>query len=314
MAKTVTAVALDLAGYIGKHTIVSLEPHQQARILADINAVRQTLFFFDKSDFWAASQTGDFVRAPQTLSGLTLTFGSTAISGAGLASWMDGCTITAGDDTAQNRIKRTGDTTYTLEAPYVGTGATGTGTAIVWQDCLNRPITTVSIDRPVMVEGHWELLPMKNIAEARDLFRPGNIHTDYGERPTDSTYPTYAEPRQAGTPRLYMVANHDFYDGSKRIQIRLSPMPDQQYSLRWPERVLPAEVTSLTDTTAVLCPLHMEESLFMPLVRDAFSSFPLFQGKDDKISKQAEVARAVINKTGEAQTLSDDFISTRGGW
>jgi hypothetical protein len=111
-----------------------------------------------------------------------------------------------------------------------------------------------------------------------------------------------------------MVANHDFYDGSKRIQIRLSPMPDQQYSLRWPERVLPAEVTTLTDTTSALCPLRMEESLFMPLVRDAFSSFPLFQGKTEKIAEQAAVARATLAATGEAQTLKDDFVSTRGGF
>lgn len=315
MPLLVTDVVNDALSLFGCDSINGVPVNLKNRILADLNRVRQTMFMAEDADFHINTPTGTILNAPLVLTGLALTFGAKTITGAGLLPWMDRCTCFLGDDGVQNVILQTGASTYALETPYAGTTSESAG-GKVYNDAVSRPATSLSIDRPVILEGCWELLPTTNRAEMRDLFRPWGGGSDYGQITNfnQGTYPVLGAQRISAPPRQYQVDSRTDYLGNMGIYIRLNPMPDQQYVLKWIERVLPTPIASLSDTTTILCPHRFEESVFLPLMRDALKSYPTFTGDKALIAAEAVTARKVLSQTGKPQENVDLIVRTQGHW
>ena len=102
------------------------------------------------------------------------------------------------------------------------------------------------------------------------------------------------------------------------LRIRLAPLPDTKYTLRWRQRNAAYRVTSLADTVANLVPHGYNETLLYPVARYLFSGsthFALVEGSDRKPIEEAYgQAMALLQKLGEAQQHVNQMADTTGGW
>lgn len=275
----VTDIRDDLLGLIRTAT-ADITTAQTARILTDINAGVQHIYE-NAPDFWNVTEEGQQIQAPASLTGLTLTNGATTLSGGSLSAYMHGCTVQLSGESQQNEIRRTGSSTYALAFPYQGsTTAVGTGT--VYHDALNLAASATAIVDPVFIPGFE---PLSAVLESRDLFRPSFNYTDHGRFPRGAPV-IWNTNKETGTPRLYLVERNVTYDNQITTRIRLSPLPDTAYALRYRQRTAPYTVTSLSDTVAYLVPHGYNQSILFPVVRWKFAASVDFTQLEDGASRQ----------------------------
>lgn len=304
---TVQSAYFDLLDYLQIQDTGSATTGLQARILSDINAVRQTMFLAPNRDFWLIQQGGYGIVGPANVNGVTLTPGAVTISGGtGFLPWMHGCTTQASGDLHQNRLVFLGSSTWAFQFPYGGTGTSQSLT--VYNDAIALPANAISIQRPVFVEDWWEMNPIDNYINLREASY--QQFTDHGRLSNTfvNTYPMPALAKQTGTPSGYMIEKSPNSDGTNTLRMLLRPMPDTVYALRFGYRYIPAAVTTLTDTTTELAPIGTGESVFLPLLRKKISSYPQFIGDKATITAEAEEAKRILNKGG--QEHRDCYIST----
>lgn len=277
-------------------------------VLLTINAVRKELFLSNPESTIIKARTGVGLLPPTQIN-VTVVQNATTITGAGLATWMDGATVNVGGDPNQNRMYRTALSTYTLEAPYQG--SSGVVTATVMNDTVILDPSVISVDRPVDIENQYELIPYNNQAQLRgSSWNLGTTSTDYGRIGMDAIpggYPSVAGQRQTATPFFYITETAQLYTGGTAIRLRMDPMPDTNYVLRWWQRKLPPDVASATDVASVLVPAGMDESIFLPKVRLLLSDHPLYTGDVKRLINSAGRADAVLKNITNDQPREWDY-------
>ena len=306
----ITEIRDDLLGLI-RATAENADTPTLARVLSDINAAVQHIYELGP-DFWSVTEAGMQVRAPMSLSGLTLANGETTISGGSLAPWMHGCTVQLGGEGQQNEIRQTGSATYALAMPYQG-GATSSGTGVVYHDALNLPGSVTDILPPILIPGKWELWPANSV---RDLYEPSFASTDHGRR-TARRGLIWDTRRVIHTPDCYRVERNLTYQNEITTRIRLNPLPDAAYVLRWRQRNAAYRVTSLDDTVAHLVPHGYKETLLMPVARKLFSGGVhwalIEEGGRREVEEGYGIAMQLLRKLSEKQPVHT-LVNTKGGW
>jgi hypothetical protein len=109
-------IFLDALGLVGIEAAAHAETAMLNRITSDFNKALQKVFALGPR-IWSEKMAGTTIRAPESLTSLTYTDGTTVLSGASLAAHMHNCTIVIGSDGQQNRVVETGSGTYALAPP-----------------------------------------------------------------------------------------------------------------------------------------------------------------------------------------------------
>jgi hypothetical protein len=262
------------------------------RIATDITAVLQQIYaampavLLDRPD----SQP---LRAPSTVSGFGVTQYSKTISGS-VPSWAIGCAVRLSGDDNWNRFV----TSTTLLAPYMG--LTGTVNATIYCDCIAPSLTVSSIEAPVVIQGFGELIgvPTRANLGGRDDWRE-------------------TMDRIIGRPERFVVeAVSDDAAGVIKPRILVDPLPDQAYRLDFMVKLAAprVEVADLTSTTPILLPLGYGESIILPMVRAAFSSFESFTGDKAAIRDAGKQAFATLGSTARFQGPIRQSVRTSQNW
>lgn len=279
------------------------------RILVEINATLQQIFALGP-DYWSKDDTGVAIRAPVSLANLTLTEGSTIISGAQLATWMHGCTVQLSGESYQNRILLTGSGTYGLMIAWQGS-TTSSGSGTVYHDAINLANTVTSVRGPVILDGEHEMVPLGSKRDIHGLGYEGS--TDYGQR-TSSSYPAIGSNRSTGTPNGYLIEPGQAYTGITTLRMRLDPLPDAAGTLRWEQRIAPTRVADWDDARTQLAPHGYHESVFLPILRYRFRGSPHFEGDTEALQQDYDTALSILASLSIKQEHKEMFINTGGGW
>lgn len=274
------------------------DPAELRRVTSDFNKGLQKVFALGPR-IWSEAMAGTTIRAPESLTGLTFTDGATTLSGGSLAARMHNCTIVVGSDAQQNRVVETGSGAYALLFPYSGTSAAGDGTAIVYYDAINLASNAVEILPPIQLVGYGQLWPLTSQV---DLYESGSYSDDHGR------IQTWSEPwadrngqREINQPQEYLVEANRRYTGEITACIRVNPLPNILYRLRWQQRFAAPRITGIEDTTAYLIPHDYVESILMPIVRKNFSTWPNFTGRTEGLDDDMADALAILDRISKPQ-------------
>jgi hypothetical protein len=298
-------IFLDALGLVGIEAAAHAETAMLNRITSDFNKALQKVFALGPR-IWSEKMAGTTIRAPESLTSLTYTDGTTVLSGASLAAHMHNCTIVIGSDGQQNRVVETGSGTYALLFPYAGTSAAGNGTATVYYDAINLASNAVEILPPIQLVGYGQLWPL---TAQVDLYEPGSYSDDHGR------VSSYAMPwsdrdgqREINQPREYIVEANRRYDGAITVCIRVNPLPPTLYRLRWQQRYAAPRITGIADTTAYLIPHDYIESILMPIVRKNFSTWPNFTGRTEGLDDDVADAIGILNRISQPQQHIETLV------
>lgn len=298
----VTDIRDDLLGLL-RATAANADAATLARVLNDINAAVQRVYELGP-DFWSVTSSGAQVRAPVSLTGLTLANGETTLSGGSFATWMHGCTVQLAGEEQQNEIRQTGASTYALAVPYQGS-STAAGTGTVYHDAINLAATVTKIEPPVYIPGKWELIPAES---PRDQYEPNYWTTDHGRRRGSHASFLWDTEKDTGTPEIYQLERNLTYENAITARLRLAPLPDAAYALKYRQRHAAYRVTSLSDTVANLVPHGYNETLLLPIARYLFSGwqgFALLESGADRrrIEEDYSTALQLLKKLSEKQVM-----------
>jgi hypothetical protein len=294
-------VALDLLGLIGVNTMLAADVVTQQRIMADINATLQKLWSM-VPQWWTTYTDGEVLRAPVQIGGITATNGSRTISASpAIEAWMHGCTIRIDGDPYDNELA----TASTLARPYAG--ATGSGkTAMVYGDCVTLGATVSGVIPPVILMGERELVGVGN---KRDLRQFSSGSTQY----EGNISQVVSDRKDIGTPSAFHVENNRTMAGQTH-RLRVSPLPDKAYVLQFESRQITPRIAAL-DTTAIPVPDQYIESIFLPMLRKQFSTWPKYKitGLRELIDEQYQDAFQMLTKL-KPQPVRAGFVRVREGW
>jgi hypothetical protein len=272
---TVAEAQSDLLGLIGIEDAQYASTQVNIRILSDINATLQKLWTM-LAPWWTTKTTGELLRGPVQVSGLTLTKGSktfTVVNSSDIPAWAEGCAIRLAGDPRDNIIeqKGAGATFGSLALPYAGESAAG-ATATLYQDCITLGTSVTGVQPPVIILGEHELVPLRS---QRDLqtFAPSvghNREAVYGQL-HDSF--VVAEQRDVDVPIGYLVERGVTAAGRVFNRLRVSPFPDKEYVIQFEERAQAPRIASLTPgSTEIPIPQDYAEAIFMPMLRYQFTT------------------------------------------
>lgn len=322
MSLTVKQVALDAFSFFGftQGVVPANVPDLTARIRNDIQATRKTLFLRNGVNNIIKTDVGFVLRGPVTV-GVTATNKAQTLTGTTALDplYMDGCTCLLDGAPEQNRLQYLGSNVWQLRYPF--RGPTGACNITVWNDCVKIDPLAISIERPVGLPGYSELTPLLNEG---DVFASSFAYGwNYGGF-TDSGrlgyamepggYPSLMSNRQAATPLNYLTEFNLDPFGFPLLYIRLDPMTDAEYLLTYWQRKLPQDIIGLTDTTAQLVPMGMDEACFLPLVRERISGHPGFTGNRALMKEDAAAARLTLEDVARSTALPDLYINTEQGF
>jgi hypothetical protein len=293
----------DLLGLIGIADVSHADSAVLTRILRDQNSVIQTIWTMLPPNWNKTPGEGELLAGPAQLSGLTLTHGAKSITGGSFTAAQVGCTIRLAGDPNDNLLA----TTTTLSRPYLGP-STGTGTGMLFGDCITLGTSAVSVLPPVVLLGEHELTPLRG---RRDLqtFSSATIHyASYADRP-EAAY-SVADPRDVNRPIGYLV-EQQLVGSRVQLRLRVSPLPDRDYVVQFDVRSSPPRVTAL-DTTEIPMPQeNLEESIFLPMLRFAFSSWKHFpQEAKSGLKEASDTAFGMLTKL-KPQTLRIGRVDVR---
>lgn len=281
--------------------VASIDAALLARLMNDINAVGQYLFTTGPGSWWQESPSGDRLKAPATL-----TVGTTAndrtVTGS-FSAYMHGCTVRLAGE--WNRIFQTGASTWQLLVPAVATNAAAS--MVVYHDCLNLTDTSIVIS-DVLLDGYGHLQPANSVTDLE-------IPMWYGFTPSPTTqiqFGAWTVERQVDIPRQFAIDGTQLHGGSFVAQIRVNPLPNSAYAIKWTQREKFAKVTDWADTRTTIIPHEYTESVFIPLVLEKLLKHPAFEGDKDVIREEANLARDIMETLSRPQFRRDVKFSTSG--
>lgn len=306
----VTTLRDQQLGALGETDIDALSPWLARKLMDDINAVGQEVYAKGPAQWWREVEKGDTLLAPVTLSSVTVTANSKALSAAGLTTRMHGATVQCSGQSTQNRIFQTGALTWEFLFPHTGTTAAN-ATLTVYHDCLNLTDSVLRIIRPVLIRGVWELQPVESPADLQmAAWYRYPSHNDFLPR----GYPVSGWDRQSATPTHYYVDSTQLYGGSYVPQIRVNPLPDAQYSLSWLQRDKFSKIESWNDTRTTIVPHEFNESVLIPLLLARLTRLGNFQGNVEETIRQATVATELLATLSEVQEQKDVVVDVSNQW
>lgn len=230
-----------------------------------------------------------FVHAPLELT-LTVTQGSTTVSGDPIPESRSHCTIRLEGDAVDNQVRGTD----TLFHPYAG--PSGVVRAMVYYDAIAVP---ESIDE--VVEDHLFILETRERV-AKDSSRRGETWIT-GRIPGRSK-------RVARPHNWWMESDARNSNPAAPALIRLDTLPDASYRMQARVSLAPGRITfvdMITDTASVpMRPQHVE-SYLLPLARARLTTSSMWRDADIKrsVEDKASVAKAAY------ATLIPQTISTQ---
>lgn len=255
-------------------------------IIADcaayINASMQEVA--DKAPHLFKKTSGGILGAPLSVTGLTVTAGSTAISGfSAYSSSMRGCTIRISGSSYDHEIVSAAE----ISRPFDGTGGSGLG-ATVYFDCVPLATTVATIIEPIMIPS----IGVVNLANSRDQFLTGLSSYASGPR---SGMPHAVTPysmnftKLVGRPERWMCeeGGYDPTNTTTLLLLRFYPMPSQLYSVVWQQIMKPpvytaADIDSDDGGTDPQTPIPFDgvEQRLMPVLRKKWMSHYSFDQSD----------------------------------
>ena len=306
----IRTVSDDLLAFLGCEDPTQAKRSDITRILSVINAVGQGLATDGPSAWWSMDDGAGSIQPPTTVSGIGVTAGSTAITGT-FADWMHGATIKLDGEHSYNQLRRTGASTWTLEIPYTST--TGTVNSTVYGDVLNLTRSTVAINPPVDIPQYWMLHPALSVEELRTgttLNAKGG-----GQLPIIGGFGMFT--MQIHTPTRYLVEPCPLYTGEVVQRLRVYPLPNAAFPLRWKQKKVWTNVADLSDPRPNITPHGYDDSIFKPLCRDRFAGFYGLQdkrwsGDKQQLAMQAEAARTLLAQLTEKQVALPNNIEYGG--
>lgn len=242
------------------------------RIQSDINLVLQKIWTM-ASPWWSASKSGSVIKGPRALSGLELANGSPDVTGADINQSAIGQTLRIGDDPFDNEIADYDDSTGTMRLirPYAGsTMSNATGT--LYTDTVILPDAVMSVIPPVLIHGEHELKPLRSQRDVMLFSDAYNFHS-YADTTVGPGSTVIAENRDVDVPVGFYVENYRRANGKTTLRLRVSPLPDKEYALRYDVRLGAPEITALDNSTEVPIPQGYAHSVFLPILRYQFSTW-----------------------------------------
>lgn len=297
----------DLLGLLGLESIDHAPAGTQTRMLADLNGALQQIFSTAPDSFWSEEPQAELIRAPFATT-LTVTANSKAITFAGYASWMQGCTIVIDGDATQNALVMSAGASVSLLKPYTGSSGAGVG-AVVYNDLIHPGAGVEQVMAPVIIEGKWELVPVAHERNRQtvDASAGGN----HGSSPL--LYPLTWSDRPIQIPRAYLIERSAVYLGASTPAIRLSTLPDQALRITYRVKLTAPAVTSFSDTRTWLVPHSYHASILLPIVRWRFASWPQFTG--DKTSLKDDYNDALAHLASlRPRGMSENHVQLGEDW
>lgn len=301
----------DVLGLLGLESIDHAPPGCDARIRADLNAVLQQLYSLNPDTFWSEDQRAEQVRAPTTVT-LDVTNGSKEIAFTGFQPWMGGCTIIIAGDDDENQLVQDRASGVQLMKPYQGTTGTGV-TATVYQDVVQLGVDVEQAMAPVMLEGFWELVPVKHERD-RQVIDAGSMTMNTNHGLTGRLYPLSSSRRAIQVPRAYLIERHAVFNGPITTRIRFSGLPDQAMVLSYLCKLTGVpRVEGWDDTRKWLVPYGYHESILLPMVRYRFAGWPQFTGSKNDLKPDYDAALAILGNLNP-KAFGETHVAVGGDW
>jgi len=186
---------------------------------------------------------------------------------------MLGQTVRLGDDPFDNELASydSATKTATLVRPYAGITTTN-GTGTLFTDTLILPDATMSVIPPVLIHGEHELKPLRSQRDVLLFSDAYNFHS-YADTTVGPGSTVIAENRDVDVPVGFYVENYRRANGKTTLRLRVSPLPDKEYALRFDVRLGAPEITALNNSTEVPIPQGYAHSVFLPILRYQFSTW-----------------------------------------
>jgi hypothetical protein len=186
---------------------------------------------------------------------------------------MLGQTVRLGDDPFDNELAAydVATKTATLVRPYAGTTTTA-GTGTLFTDSIILPDAVMSVIPPVLIHGEHELKPLRSQRDVMLFSDAYNFHS-YADTVVGPGSTVIAENRDIDVPVGFYVENYRRASGKTTLRLRVSPLPDKEYALRFDVRLGAPEITALNTTTEIPIPQNYAHSVFLPILRYQFSTW-----------------------------------------
>jgi len=264
----------DLLAMIGIENPAHASDSILKRIKSDLNLTLQKIWTM-ALPWWSCGKSGGVLKGPQSISDIGVIAGSTYFSdNLGLLSVdMIGQTIRIGVDPFDNEIASY-DATFkngTFMRPYAGvTSASSNG--YVYTDTIILPDNVMSVIPPVLIYGEHELKPLRS---QRDImsFSESINYSSYSESTVGPSSTVIAENRDIDVPVGFYIENYRRANGKTTLRMRVSPLPDKEYVLRYDVRYGAPEIADIDSTTEIPVPQNYTHSIFLPILRYQFSTW-----------------------------------------
>lgn len=248
-----------------------------------------------EAPFFFKTDGGGYIRAPISVSGITATEGSTAISGfSAYTAAMRGCTIRLGSDAYDHEIRSATE----LACEYGGT--TGSGlTGTVYFDCIPLDSTIAQVVAPIFIPGIGEI----GMANDRTEFILGSMAV-----PVATTYPVmtaFAQNsynKQIGRPIRWMCEEGGYSATQTSILhlLRFYPMPAQACRVNFQKIVKPPTYTAADidnddggNDPGTVIPFDEVESRLMPIFTRNWLKHPSFGNREARDDIRSDAVRAI---------------------
>lgn len=244
------------------------------RIKSDINLTLQKIWTM-ASPWWSYGKSGGILKGPTAISGIEATLGSTNISDptSQLDVAMIGQTIRIGDDPYDNEIASYDAATKTgaLMRPFAGVTTTD-ASGYIYTDTIILPDNIMSVIPPVLIYGEHELKPLRSQRDIMSFSESLNYnsHSEYSVGPASTLI---AENRDIDVPVGFYIENYRRASGKTTLRMRVSPLPDKDYVLRFDVRYGAPEISALDTATEIPIPQNYTHSIFLPILRYQFSTW-----------------------------------------
>jgi hypothetical protein len=308
---TTETAALDLCSLMGVEELALAGQPTLNRILSDINAELQHLWTL-VPQWWSTDTTGEIIRAPQQLAGITATTGSRTITLTGPEAWMAGCTIKFTEEEFQNQILSISGSTATLVRPFAGVTGSGKG-ATLYQDAWTLAAEVAGVLPPVLVLGEGELIGLNGKRDLRRFSANSTYATHHGLAGNMSAV---AENMDTGRPVAYYVESFtDPTTKAVRNRLRIAPLPDKQYVLEYQAKREAPRLAAINNSTLIPVPQNYADSIFLPLLRKRFSTWKNFNvhGMKTLLDEQVGQAMMLLEKL-KPQPVAARTVGIRPGW
>jgi hypothetical protein len=142
----------------------------------------------------------------------------------------------------------------------------------LYTDTVILPDAVMSVIPPVLIHGEHELKPLRSQRDVMLFSDAYNFHS-YADTTVGPGSTVIAENRDVDVPVGFYIENYRRANGKTTLRLRVSPLPDKEYALRFDVRLGAPEISTLDNATEVPIPQGYAHSVFLPILRYQFSTW-----------------------------------------